>query len=185
MKGPAIGPAATEPAMTIRPLFTAALCALALCACGKAADQAAETAAERAIEAETGGDVDVDIETQDGQQSVTVQTPEGEMRHTTGENVALPADFPKDIALPEGYTVLSVMTMGPAVSVVLRSPGSVADVYAQLRAEQARKGWKESVSMQGDQGSMLGFEKNKRGLLMNLRADLDGQTVVSLSLEAP
>ncbi len=170
--------------MTIRTLFTVALCALALGACGKAAEQAAETAAERAIESQSGEEVDVEIDTQDGQQVLSVQTPEGEMRHTTGADVALPADFPTDIALPRDYTVLSVMTMGPAVSVVLRSPGSVADVYAQLRTDQAGQGWKESVSMQGSQGSMLGFEKNKRGLLVNLRPDLDGQTVVSLSLEA-
>jgi hypothetical protein len=38
--------------------------------------------------------------------------------------------------------------------------------------------------MQGADGSMLGFEKDGRSLLVNLRDDLDGQSVVSLSLQA-
>lgn len=169
--------------MPLKPLICAAVFALALGACGRAADEAAEAAAERAIAAEAGGDADVDIESQDGQQSITVGTADGQLRHVSGDNVALPADFPTDIALPADYAVLSVMTMGPSLSVVLRSPGDPTDVYAKLRADQASQGWKELLSMESSEGSVLGFEKGKRGLLLNVAKDADGQSTVSMSLD--
>jgi hypothetical protein len=168
--------------MSIRrtlPLFV--LLALGLSACGNSEEAASEALAEQALEASTGADVD--IEEEDGVHRVTARTEQGELVHSTGENVPLPDGFPSDITLPADHQVMSVMTMGPATSVVLRSPEPASEIFSQLRRDQAAAGWKETMSMQGADGSMLGFEKDGRSLLVNLRDDLDGQSVVSLSLQ--
>jgi hypothetical protein len=162
------------------PLFV--LLALGLSACGNSEEAASEALAEQALEASTGADVD--IEEEDGVHRVTARTEQGELVHSTGEDVPLPDGFPSDITLPADHQVMSVMTMGPATSVVLRSPEPASEIFSQLRRDQAAAGWKETMSMQGADGSMLGFEKDGRSLLVNLRDDLDGQSVVSLSLQS-
>ena len=70
--------------------------ALALTGCGQAAEQAAEEAAEQAIEAQGGGDVEIDAE--GGEFSV-----EGEdgSEFSVGSD-ELPDDFPADVPIPEG-----------------------------------------------------------------------------------
>lgn len=165
-----------------RPLIAALALALALSACGRSEEKAAETLAEKALEANSGQDVDVDIE--DDGKTVTIQTGQGTIKHSSGDNVALPADFPTDITLPDGYKVMSVMTMGPVTSVVMDVPESPADVFAAIKSGQAGQGWKETLSMQGADGSMLGFEKGNRSLLVNLGKGETGGTMLSLSLQS-
>lgn len=166
-----------------RPLLAATVLATLLAACGQAQESATEALTEQALEAQTGAQVD--FESEDGQNTLTMETDEGQLQHTTGENVPLPPDFPRDVVLPDDYTVVSVMKLGPAQSVVLRSPEAMSALYDHYKSGQADQGWKETLSMQGAEGSALGFEKDKRGMLVNLRPDMEGQTVVSLSLQAP
>ena len=169
--------------MTRCPPFIAVLAlALVLSACGKSEEKAAETLAEQALEANSGQDVDVDIE--DDGQTVTIQTEEGTLKQSSGDNVALPSDFPTDISLPAEYKVMSVMTMGPVTSVVMEVPESPSDLFASFKSGQSGQGWKETLSMQGADGSMLGFEKEDRSLLVNLGRSEDGGTMVSLSLQS-
>lgn len=166
-----------------RTLLAVTVAAVLLAACGKAQESASEALAEQALEAQTGAEVELD--TEDGVSTVTMKTEEGQLQHSVGENVPLPEDFPKDVVLPDDYTVVSVMKMGPTQSVVLRSRETLSVLYDQYKTGQADQGWKETMSMQGAEGAALGFEKDRRGMLVNLRPDIEGQTMVSLSLQAP
>jgi hypothetical protein len=76
------------------------IAATGLTACGAVAEKAGEKATEKAIESQTGGDVDVD--TDDG--SVSIETEEGSASFGTGE---VPEDWPDDIPLPDGLEVLT------------------------------------------------------------------------------
>ena len=109
--------------------------------------------------------------------------PAGEIVRDTGIDLQLPADFPDDILLPDEYAVVSVTTMGPSRSVVLRSDESMATLYERFRAAQAERGWDETVSVLGVEGAMLGFRKDARGVVANFRPDMEGRTLVSLSLQ--
>lgn len=170
--------------MTRRPPLIAGLAlALVLSACGKSEEKAAETLAEKALEANSGQDVDVDIEDGDGAQTVTIQTEQGTLKQSSGDNVALPEDFPRDVSLPDAYKVMSVMTMGPVTSVVMEVPEAPSSVFDDIKSGQASQGWKETLSMQGADGSMLGFEKGDRSLLVNLGKSEEGGTMLSLSLQ--
>ena len=166
-----------------RALLAVAVSAILLAACGQAQESASEALAEQALEAQAG--VEVELDAEDGVGTVTMETGEGALQHSTGEDVPLPDDFPGDVVLPAEYTVVSVMKMGPSQSVVLRSRETMNALYDRYRTGQADRGWKETLSMQGAEGSSLGFEKDERGMLVNLRPDIEGQTMVSLSLKAP
>ena len=165
-------------------LLVAVLLSAALCACGKAQESAAEALAEQALEAQADA-VRADVRTEDGKHTLEMRTDEGRLQHTAGENVPLPADFPPDVVLPGDYTVVSVMRMGPSQSLVLRIPEPVTALVEHYKSGQSRHGWRETMSMQGPEGAALGFEKARRGMLVNLRPDAEGQTTVSLSLQAP
>lgn len=165
-----------------RQTITCLALALLLSACGKSDEKTGETLAEQALEATSGEDMDVDID--DEGQTVTVRTEQGTLKQSSGDNVALPSDFPSDITLPDGHKVMSVMTMGPVTSVVLEVPGSASEVFADFKSDHASQGWKETLSMQGADGSMLGLEKGKRHLLVNMGTSQQGGTTVSLSLQS-
>lgn len=100
-----------------------------------------------------------------------------------GDDLPLPKGFPADILLPERFAVVSVTTMGTSLSVVLRSDVAMATLYEQFRAGQADRGWRETVSMQGVEGAMLGLHKDDRGVVANFRPDMQGSTLVSLSVQ--
>ena len=53
------------------------------------------------------------------------------------------------------------------------------------RAGQATQGWKETLSMQGSDGSMLGFEKGDRSLLVNLGGRKAKVDVIAASVFNP
>lgn len=167
-----------------RLLLAAAVLSAGLGACGKNRDSAAETLAEEALEAQAKVR-GAEVRTEDGRSTLDLPTEQGRLQHTVGEDVPLPDDFPNDVVLPEDYIVVSVMRMGPSQSVVLRSPEPLAALVERYQSGQAGHGWRETLSMQGPEGAALGFEKAKRGMLVNLRPDLEGQTTVSLSLQAP
>ena len=162
------------------PQVTLLALSLLLSACGQSGEKAAEALAGQALEANAGQDRDVQI----AGQTVTVQTEAGTLRQSSGDDVALPADFPADVSLPETYRVMSVMTMGPVTSVVMEMPESPSHLFASFKSGQAGQGWKETLSMQGTDGSTLGFEKDERSLLVNLGRSGDGGTTVSLSLQS-
>ena len=167
-----------------RLLLVAAVLSAGLAACGRAGESTAETMAEQALraqqEAGTAGTGE-----QDGQRRLDLDTSQGRIEHTVGDDVPMPDDFPRDVVLPQQYVVVSVMRLGPSRSLVLRSPEPVSELVQRYKSGQSRQGWRETMSMQGPEGAALGFEKNDRGLLVNLRPDIEGQTTVSLSLRAP
>ncbi|GAB2500338.1 hypothetical protein [Arenimonas alkanexedens] len=164
-----------------RALLFAVILALGLCACGKSHEETAEALAEQALQASTGAEID--IQDANGVHRVTARTEQGEMVHSTGDNVPLPEGFPSDITLPADYRVMSVMTMGDSTSIVMRSPEPVTENFLRIREGQAAGGWTETLSIQGADGSTLGFEKAGRQVLVNLRDDQEGKSVVSLSLK--
>ena len=155
----------------------AASVALALLAgCGDG-DTAAEALAEQKLQAGNG-------QARSDPSVLSFPTSEGMLQRTEGEDLALPEDFPDDIHLPDDYTLVSVMTMGPAQSLVMQSEQALPRLYDNFQASQAHQGWTETLSRKGTGGWMLGFEKGRRGLLVNLSSDVDGKTVVSLSVQA-
>jgi hypothetical protein len=98
-------------------------------ACGNVAENVAEQAIERGLEAEGGGDVDVNVDEDGG--TINIQTDDGNTNINMGGG-ELPEEL--TIPVPDGYSVLSsTSTSGdqPFVAVSLEYPASdVEDLVA-------------------------------------------------------
>ncbi len=165
--------------MTTKTLIALSL-TLALAGC---AQKAEEATAEAAIEASTGGKADVDID--GGNTKITMQTEDGQATINAGSNVALPADFPKDVVLAKDHKIVSVFTAQGATSMAYTTSATLADLVAEQDAAMKAQGWTQTMSMNADaKSSLLAFSKEGREAMLAFNADDAGAVTVSVQLSA-
>lgn len=153
---------------------------LALCAagCGKSV---VEKATEAAAEANLPEGSKVDIK-EDGS-SVKIAGPDGQVSMETGTSVALPANFPSDIPVPEGVTWQMVQGVQGEANSSLVVQGSVAkplaEVSAALKEKIAAQGWEsESSFQQAGESEMLTYKKGEKKLSVTFTKDGDKTMLV-------
>lgn len=138
---------------------------------------ASENAAERAIEAATGGRVDIDS---DGDE-VTVKTDQG--TYTTTDK--LPSDFPSDVPVYAGAKILgSVASAGASEGgyfVTMETSASLNDVIAWYRNEVKGKGWTVVTDANINGSLMLSATKDSRALSVTVTEE-DGKTAIGLAV---
>ncbi|MEO6154685.1 MAG: hypothetical protein ABIP16_03015 [Thermomonas sp.] len=139
---------------------------------------ACQKAAEAAIEGATGNKLDMDS---DGG-SMTMKSDEGEFKIATsqdGQSVPLPADFPKDVFLPEHSAVNSAMDMAGMKMVNMTTGASSGAVSATIQKTMEADGWKREMAMQTAEGSAtLVYSKDKRQTVYQMmKADKGGTQV--------
>ncbi len=126
-----------------------------------------ERMAERAIEQATDGAVDIDMNAGGGS-TVRVTDEDGsEFNYSAGENVSLPSDWPEDVPIIEGATVIYVGTMDPqtgeaAQTVSLTSDKPVSGVATYYETELAANGWTITGTMNIQGTSMVTATKDER-----------------------
>lgn len=137
---------------TIRTFTAAGLAVglvLGLSGCGKAAEKLSEKAMEKTIEKSIGGDANVDLDTGDG--TFKVETDEGTFEMGGGD---IPADWPSDVPLPNGFKPLGNMNTSSADGTNITLTGSVDMSVAEATAfyEDSLSGWESSgkTSMSND-----------------------------------
>ena len=153
---------------------------LALAAC---AQKAEEATAEAAIEASTGGKADVDIS--GGNTQITMQTENGPTSVSTGQDLALPADFPSDVVIADDRKVVSVFKAEGATSMGYTTAGKLAEIVAKQDAAMKAQGWTQTMAMNADaKSSMLVFNKDGRDAALAYSDDGAGTIMVSVQLSA-
>lgn len=98
-------------------LSLAAVLSLVIVSCGTLAEKGTERLLEKAIESESGGDVDIDLD--DG--GISVSGTGGESI-VVGEGASIPDSL--TMPVPEGGTVLLSMEVGDGASVTVQYPGN-------------------------------------------------------------
>jgi hypothetical protein len=162
-----------------RNMLAAAVAALALV--GSACSNTAEKAAERAIEAETGKNADIDV-TEDG---YSIQTGEGSL--DMGNQ--LPDEWPSDIALPADFQVTggSNISDGSAnLTTVAGTTGqSTADVMAMFAGQL--DGWTQiqTASATGERAITTTSWENAGRTLIVGATDSSGMTEMTISHSMP
>lgn len=154
------------------------LAPLGVTACSS--DDVAERVAEEAIE--SGGDANVDINSEDG--SVSVDTEDGSFSFGDGE---VPEEWPADIPLPEGLTVVSGSTIDEGgtlnVSVIGStdaSPTEVADFYKGELSDWEVVGDANST-VNGVESVSLQLEDGLRGFQLLMSTGSGDEPTLTLS----
>jgi len=96
----------------------------------------------------------------------------------SGANVALPADFPKDIPIPAGAVLTDAISMGKINVVAFRLSGDPTSVFATLLPLYQAQGWKNYSRVGGEPVlGTDGFEKDGRRLIYTVVPDGTGSKV--------
>ncbi|MBY5163527.1 hypothetical protein [Salsipaludibacter albus] len=121
---------------------TALLLGLALAGCGSLAESVTERAVEEAAEAANGGgDVDLDINDEDG--SISISSSEGSF--SVGGSQELPDGFPAELPLPADHEVVSSMSFDDggdaSYNISMSVAGDADTVAAELQASLEDTGY--------------------------------------------
>lgn len=150
--------------------------------CAKTAEQTMENQIENQLEEESGGNADVDINEDDG--SVSVETDEGSMQIGGGE---IPSDFP--LPVPDDAAVLSVVSTsgdnaGAQVSMSF-DPGDFDDVAAMYDDFFNDQGWEVSRTNSDSDGSKLVIISGSNDQLTTsvIVAYTDGEEMATLTAQ--
>lgn len=143
-----------------------------------AADQAADELAEQLAESGSGGEADVDIDSESGQ--VDVQTEDGDM--SFGEGTELPDDFPSDIPLPADYELTSAMSTSTSGSegwtIGGNLPNADGATFDDLVAEFTDAGWTETSKTtsetEGGTASTAMFDNGTWQVLFSTQIGIEG-----------
>jgi len=158
------------------PAFATLLLAL-LAACG---GPSREALVERALQSSRPTPLP---ETAGGQRTVVIETDDGTYVATSGEDVALPPGFPADVRLPADGRVVAAASLGPAVTVSLRSPRALALVRDDFLGALGRSGWRRIEGAADTRQQVVGYAKPGRRLEANLVAEDDGGTTLTIGLQ--
>lgn len=146
--------------------------------CGeKTEKKAVEKMAEKAIESNMGGNAEVDID----DNSLRIQTKEGEMTMTSGDSVKLPANFPKDIFLYKGADINTAMELPEGFNLMFQTKDDTSKVSETYLAEMEAKGWSKEMSMDMGSRKMLVFTKDERIVNVSI-ASQDEMTQITLTV---
>jgi hypothetical protein len=149
-----------------RPSITILACLLALSGCGQSSD---EQAIEKSMGDSAGETASVDLS---GNQ-IEISTEQGKINVASGEGVAVPAGFPKDIYLYEGARIMTSMTMPQGQMLTLETADPAARVDDAYDATMSAAGWKREMAMDSADGRMFSYAKDNRHAQVTIVADSD------------
>ena len=123
----------------------------ALAACGKSPE---ERMASAIASAASGTEVSVE---KDGDRVVLGSGDEA-MTISSGDSARLPANFPKDVFLPDDYTIESALDSAGFSMVSLRTAGDVGPLADAASKYMQSGGWKQSMMAGDEQSRILTFQ---------------------------
>lgn len=132
----------------------------------------AEKMAEQALK-NSGQEGAVHI-TKDGMQ---IETEGGAFKMAAGENLSIPADFPKAVPVYDGAKVAQVVTTPEGAHLMLATPDAPADVVTFYKSTLEAAGWKSQMAMQTPDGDMLTYLKDKESIAVIVGRNAEGTTM--------
>ena len=146
--------------------------------CKQGTETATEKAVEEAIEKDGGGKANVSVE----EGKVSIETKDGSFAVATGGGLKIPADFPLDVYLPKGGTVITAMTVPEGFAVTLQTSEARDEIVGQYTAEMKAQGWEEKVAMNMGESRMLTYSKDNDARTVNIVvANSEGVTQVQIT----
>ena len=115
-------------------------------------------------------------------QTVSLNQGGKDVRIAIGDAAVLPADFPKDIALPEPHAVVRVQHGGGVATVEVETPGSVDDAAAKFRTAMLAAGWTAAPVRAPASGLAQAWVKDRRAVVAWLAPAVAGGVRMQLEL---
>jgi len=116
-----------------------------------------------------------------------ISSEEGDFASSTGSEI--PAEFPSDIAIPTGFTVITSSVMGDAtsqiVSLTLTSTSSVPDSVTALASSLDAGGYTQESNTTAGDSVFAAYSKGDSQIILTLSLDGAGATVVGISVQGP
>ena len=94
----------------------------------------------------------------------------------------LPADFPKDVPVYAGATVVSSSTTGGMAAAVLNTADASEKVADFYKAELEKNGWTDAKSMSVAGTNTVTAKKEKRMASVAITKDAQGKTNISIGV---
>lgn len=157
--------------------------AVTLTGCGKSISQkVGEKVAEKAIEAQTGGKVDIDAQGND----VTIKTEAGESQYSAGGNAKLPENFPSELIAADDAKIIISSTADAGNTVAYTTDSDQGEIFDKYKSQLAEQGWKKEMEIDTGNGKMVNFSKDKENVSItigeNNSNDQQGKTLVNVIL---
>ncbi|MDT8391480.1 MAG: hypothetical protein RRC34_13330 [Lentisphaeria bacterium] len=137
-------------------------------------DRAARKVSEKLIEAQMGGQAEVDID----KDTVSIRTEEGQFDYSAGASVSLPEGFPADVVVYEGAKLESSMRTPDGFMLQMRSPDALEKITRVVGEKMKAKGWSQSAAFNMGGQSALSFEKEGRAATVSANKDGDSTMIV-------
>jgi len=115
-------------------------------------------------------------------QTVTVSTPEGDMRIQVGDAASLPADFPGDVWLPEAQSLQRVERAGGTTTLTFDAAAGDGVLVGDYERRMHTAGWTAARVAQPASGCARAWEKDGRAVVAAFSGNAAGGTRVRLQL---
>ena len=183
--------------------FIAGTAIVALCTvgagCGKVAEKVTQKASEKVLENAAGGNAKVDIDPKtgkvkikdkngnssveyDGEGNMKIKDKNGDSTFTAGRGAKLPDDWPKALALPKGFTVVSSAnnTTDGNKTVMVTSTGKGDSAKVHVAMENQLKSAGYTIDSNSNSNSTSG----NGGFMGTVSASKGNQKVTVLVMES-
>lgn len=160
------------------PLLTIA--ALTLSGCGKGSETATEKQIEKSLRDSGASEAKVDLD----KGKMTIKTDSGEVHVSTGDAVALPADFPKDVYIAKDAKIQTAMK-SPDGTIVQMSVPQVKEKLAESYSSKMKaQGWAQEAALDMNDTCNRIFKKDKRQVAVALtQGDSATDVLMTLTVE--
>ncbi|NMC72824.1 MAG: hypothetical protein GYA56_00410 [Geobacteraceae bacterium] len=139
---------------------------LVLAGCKKAGEKAAEKAIEAGLAKEG---VKADVDASDGK--VTIRGKDGTTEFAGGKNVKVPESFPKDVYVYEGATIDAALSVPGGFNLTMETADPAETVLSTVKKKMTGQGWKEEMTMNQGEQSMVGYKKGERTTMITITTD--------------
>ena len=147
-------------------VILAVVLSVSMCGCGEDGEETTKVG-------------DVEVNRRDGKIEVT--GPDG-TKAVFGPVVPLPEDFPKDVHVYEGATVVQATKQPRGFSITLVSKDSAQSILDTYDEKLKADGWTAGSSTTVAAGAMRHYTKGKRRAVLTLSTREAGQTTMNLAV---
>lgn len=127
-------------------------------------------AAEKAIENKLASEgVNAKVDSSGGK--MTIQTNDGTTVISGGKDAKVPENFPKDIYVYEGATIIASVSVPNGFSLSMETGDSADKVLGTIKGKMTGLGWKEEMNMNQGKTSIVSYKKGERTAMFNINAD--------------